>query len=143
MLIQSLANSQTVHSRRKRFVSMLDYWGGESSKESQFAVPEKIVKNVRPGSPYEDRVRDTGYLGRPGPLMATFLKWDRSFEELGPTFSTMLGLSRVYWPLIVNNFSNILLPQDLMENTDVYQSLVKRTLGHEGFVYEGSDQRKR
>ena len=95
LLMQNLTNSKTVLSRRKRFVTMLDYWSGEASAETQFAAPERIVINARPGSPYEDRVRDTGYLGRPSPLMAMFLDWDRSFEELGPTFSTMLGLSRV------------------------------------------------
>ena len=95
LLMQSLTNSKTVLSRKKRFVTMLDYWSGEATAETQFAAPERIVINARPGSPYEDRVRDTGYLGRPSPLMAMFLDWDRSFEELGPTFSTMLGLGRV------------------------------------------------
>ena len=95
LIIQSLTLSRkTVHSRRKRFVQLWDYWGNGDSLE-EFAVPEKIVKFVSPGSPYEDRVRDTGYLGRPGPVMAKFLNWDQTFEELGPTFSTMLGLTQV------------------------------------------------
>ena len=93
LLIQSQTDSKTVHSRRKRFVSMWDDWGGES--HGKFAVPERIVKFVRPGSPYEDRVKSTGYLGRPSPLLAKFLNWDNTYEELGPTFSTMLGLTQV------------------------------------------------
>ena len=140
LLIQSQTNSKTVHSRRKRFVSMWDYWGGETSGE--FAVPERIVKFVKPGSPYEDKVKSTGYLGRPSPMMAKFLNWDHTYEELGPTFSTMLGLTQVK-----ENISTILhiydLQQDLLEHSDVFQSLVARNLGQDGYIYDGSDQRKR
>ena len=55
---------------------------------------EKIVKYAEPSSPY-DALNKFEYLGRPAPLLAKLMKWDQPYEELGPTFSRLLGLSKV------------------------------------------------
>ena len=48
LLIKSLADSRTVHSRRKRFVDLSHYWGSEAlGDQEEYAVPERIVKFVR------------------------------------------------------------------------------------------------
>merc|ERR1712243_116780 len=62
-------------------------------------------------APYDDSDQYE-YHGRPSPIIAELLDWDENFDELGPTFSRLVGLSK-----------------DLLEYSDVFQSLTAKAIG--------------
>ena len=113
--VTSQSKEKTLKSRKRRFVDFMNFWSGDPSEE--YAVPEKFVHFAKPFSPY-DANNKYDYLGRPSHFMAKLLKWDMKYEELGPTVSRLLGLAR-----------------DLLEHSDVIQSIVAKQLGAEGKVY--------
>lgn len=92
VLLSTIDCSELLH-RRRRFAELFKkFWVTDDPE--QYAVPEKIVKFAEPSSPY-DSLNSYDYLGRPAPLLARLMKWDQPYEELGPTFSRLLGLSKV------------------------------------------------
>ena len=93
LFLSSTIDCSDLLQRRRRFAELFKkFW--ESDDPEQYAVPEKIVKFAEPRSPY-DSLNNYEYLGRPAPLLARLMKWDQPYEELGPTFSRLLGLSKV------------------------------------------------
>ena len=55
------------------------------------------------------RLHESEYLGRPSPLLAKLLNWDKNWEELGPLGARMVGLVR-----------------DLAEHSDILQSIFSK-----------------
>merc|ERR1719365_432325 len=100
--------------RRRRFAEYLKFWANNEA-ENQYAVPEKLIFNYGDQSfaPYDDSDKNE-YHGRPSPIVAQLLDWDQNYDELGPTFSRLVGLSK-----------------DLLESSDVFQSLAAKAIGLE------------
>ena len=121
LLTSSFLHSKDVKIRRRRFarvLSLLEEWVG--GNEEDYAAPEPHVKNLRTaqGSPYE-RADNFQYLGRPKGFLAQFLHWDENYEAMGPTLTRMVGLAK-----------------DLLEHTDVIQSIVSQELGAKRKTYD-------
>ena len=121
LLTASFLHSKDIKIRRRRFarvLSLLDEWVGGSNEE--FAAPEPHVKNIRAAqrAPYE-RADSSPYLGRPKGFLAQFLHWDENYEAMGPTLTRLVGLAK-----------------DLLEHTDVIQSIVTQQLGAGSKTYE-------
>ena len=123
LLTSSFLHSKDIKIRRRRFarvLNLLEEWVGGSKEE--YAAPEPHIKNIltAQGTPYE--LTDTyEYLGRPKGFLAQFLHWDENYEAMGPTLTRMVGLAK-----------------DLLEHTDVIQSIVSKELGAKRKTY-GSD----
>ena len=100
--------------RRRRFAEFLKFWANNEA-EIEFAVPEKLVfsygNDDHSFAPY-DNSDENEYHGRPSPIVAELLDWDKNYDELGPTFSRLVGLSK-----------------DLLEYSDVFQSLAIQAIG--------------
>ena len=121
LLTSSFLHSKDIKIRRRRFASvlnLLDEWvvGGTE----QYAAPEPHRKNILAAerAPY-DRSDKFQYLGRPKGFLAQFLHWDENYESMGPTLTRMVGLAK-----------------DLLEHTDVIQSIVSQELGAERKTYD-------
>ena len=93
----SIVNCSSVDSevlkRRRRFAELFRFWMSDEVSE-EYAEPEKVVKFVQTSSPYEN-LNTYEYHGRPAPLLARLMNWDRPYDELGPTVSRLLGLGKV------------------------------------------------
>ena len=110
---------QDVKVRRRRFasvVSLLDQWVGRDVEE--YAEPEKYIQSRGIQATYEERDKFE-YLGRPKGFLASFLHWDEKYESMGPTLTRMVGLAK-----------------DLLEHTDIIQSLVAKSLVSRRKVYD-------
>ena len=122
LLTSSFLHSKDIKIRRRRFarvLNLLEEWVGGGSKE-EYAAPEPHIKNIltAQGTPYE-RADTFQYLGRPKGFLAQFLHWDENYEAMGPTLTRMVGLAK-----------------DLLEHTDVIQSIVSQELGAERKTYD-------
>ena len=92
LLIMLLANTEaTTLNRRKRFAEFLKFWTGKES-DSEYAQPEKIVTNVAPYAPYDDK-EVYEYHGRPSPLVANLVEWDRVVSTLDDKSQKLAHLS--------------------------------------------------
>ena len=110
---------QDVKFRGRRFasvVSLLDQWVGRDGEE--YARPEKYVPPRGMQSNYEERDKFE-YLGRPKGFLANFLHWDEKYESMGPTLTRVVGLAK-----------------DLLEHTDIIQSLLTKSLVSKRKVYD-------
>ena len=76
------------------------------------APSEMITEQYALAEPYE--VVETDYLGRPGPLLSSILRWDDRAEHLGPLLSRLVQLTR-----------------DIVEETDIVQSVLLAKVGME------------
>ena len=126
LLTSSFLHSKDVKIRRRRFarvLSLLDEWVGED--QENYAAPEPHIKNIRTtqGTPYE-RSDNFQYLGRPRGFLAQFLHWDENYEAMGPTLTRLVGLAK-----------------DLLEHTDVIQSIVSQKLGAGSQTYQKENSR--
>ena len=122
LLTASFILSKDIKIRRRRFarvLSLLEDWVGGDSEE--YAAPEPHINNIlaAQGAPYE-RSDNFQYLGRPKGFLAQFLHWDENYEAMGPTLTRMVGLAK-----------------DLLEHTDVIQSIVSKELGAKRKTYGG------
>ena len=97
---------------------MLDEWVVGGNQEYAAPEPQRNSILTAESAPY-DRSDNFQYLGRPKGFLARFLHWDEKFEEMGPTLTRLVGLAR-----------------DLLEHTDIIQSLVTQKLGVSGRVYD-------
>ena len=121
LLTSSLLHSKDIKIRRRRFasvLSLLDEWVVGGNKE--YATPEPQKKSILTAerAPY-DHSDNFQYLGRPKGFLAKFLHWDENYESMGPTLTRMVGLAK-----------------DLLEHTDVIQSIVSQELGAERKTYD-------
>ena len=121
LLTSSFLHSKEIKIRRRRFasvLSLLDEWVAGSNEE--YAAPEAHVKSILAAekAPYE-RSDNFQYLGRPKGFLAQFLHWDENYEAMGPTLTRMVGLAK-----------------DLLEHTDVIQSIVSQELGAKRKTYD-------
>lgn len=124
LLTSRFLHCQDVKLRRRRFASvltMLEHWVGREGQE--FAQPEKLVKNKVVKAPY-DKKDMFEYLGRPKGFLANFLHWDEKYESMGPTLTRMVGLAK-----------------DLLEHTDIIQSLVAKNLVAKRKVYDSQTEK--
>ena len=121
LLVSSFLHSKDIKIRRRRFASvlnLLDEWVGGGTE--LYAAPEPHRKNILAAerAPY-DRSDNFQYLGRPKGFLAQFLHWDENYESMGPTLTRMVGLAK-----------------DLLEHTDVIQSIVSQELGAKRKTYD-------
>ena len=124
LLTSSFIHTKDIKIRRRRFarvLSLLEEWAGGDNEE--YAAPESHINNIqaKQGAPYE-RSDNFQYLGRPKGFLAQFLHWDENYEAMGPTLTRMVGLAK-----------------DLLEHTDVIQSIVSKELGAKRRTYGSED----
>ena len=81
---------------------------------SEIEAPGKVIsEEVKPMDPYT--IAESDYIGhRPGPILSRILGWDDRAEHFGPLMSRLLQLSK-----------------DMVEETDVIQSLILMEMGME------------
>lgn len=111
--------SQHHISRRRRFALLGNFvkeWTVSENEAPSEDVPEKYL----PTKHYT--IADTGYLGRPDPVISKLLRWDDRPEYLGPLLSRLVQLTK-----------------DILEETDVAQSLLLATVGMENTLVHHSE----
>ena len=121
LLLTCPAYSYHPHSRRKRFAILESYvkkWTGSENEAPSEDIPEKY-QPVERYSKYE-------YLDRPGPMISKLLRWDHRLEHLGPLLSRLVQLTK-----------------DIVEETDVVQSVLLSTVGMENTLIHNGGEKKR
>ena len=105
--------------RRRRFASLIKYFNTVTKNDNE--APSKVVEEEYiPADPYGSVESDIK--GHSRPFLSKILQWDDRPDHLGPLLSRLVQLTK-----------------DLMEDTDVVQSVVMRDLGMGEEVYTGKE----
>ena len=105
--------------RRRRFAGLIKYFNTVTKNDNE-APSEVVEEEYIPEDPYGSAESD--FKGHPRPFLSKILQWDDRPEHLGPLLSRMVQLSK-----------------ELVEDTDVVQSIVMRDLGMGEEVYTGKE----